>query len=155
MAIRTFRMVGRPLLAVFVMAAMSACSTSGGGNSFPDIANPPPFDYAGGAELRSQMHRLAFELQQLDLALVAESSGGEADRGSQDVIVSHLRDIERIGTDLREGDMSSIHSFLRADMDSFLSTVDRARRAAENNPPRYYMAGRVSGACVNCHQTQQ
>lgn len=155
MAIGNFSNSVRYLSACFALAALSACSTSGGGNSFPDIANPPPFDYAGGAELRSQMHRLAFELQQLDLALVAESSGDEADRGSQDVIVSHLRDIERIGTDLREGDMSTVHSFLRADMDSFLSTVDRARRAAENNPPRYYMAGRVSGACVNCHQTRQ
>jgi hypothetical protein len=146
---------GRRLSALLALAILSGCSNSGGGSDFPGIGNPPDFDYAGGAELRSQMHRLAFELQQLDMALVAETSGMETDRGTQDEIVSHLRDIERIGNDLREGDMSTSHSFLRNDMGNFLSTVNRARRAAENNPPGYYMAGRVSGACVNCHQIRR
>ncbi|MDG2338137.1 MAG: hypothetical protein P8N94_09140 [Gammaproteobacteria bacterium] len=35
-----------------------------------EIANPPPFDYIDGEELRSNMHQLAFELQQLDMALL-------------------------------------------------------------------------------------
>ncbi|MGM0631623.1 MAG: hypothetical protein ACQETO_00455 [Pseudomonadota bacterium] len=155
MVIRNLSTPVRYLSALLALTVLSACSSSGGGSRFPGIANPPDFDYAGGAELRSQMHRLAFELQQLDLALVGEDSGNERDRGLQDVIVNHLSDIERIGSDLREGDLSSSHTFLRNDMDNFLSTVSRARRAAEGNPPAYYMAGRVSGACVNCHQTRQ
>lgn len=155
MAIGNILISARSLSASLALVILSGCSSSGGGSDFPGIANPPDFDYADGAELRSQMHRLAFELQQLDLALVAETSDMETDRNTQDVIVNHLRDIERIGNDLREGDMSTSHTFLRNDMDNFLTTVDRARRAAENNPPRYYMAGRVSGGCVNCHQIRR
>lgn len=150
----TYRSIRFPLSTAVVLAVLTACGSNGGGDRFPGIANPPAFDYADGAELRSQMHRMAFELQQLDLALAAETSEREIDRGRQDVIVNHLQDIERIGSELREGDMSTSHTFLRNDMASFLSTVSRARRAAEDNPPSYYMAGRVSGACVNCHQVR-
>ncbi len=155
MVIRNFPAPVRYLSALLALTVLSACSSSGGGSSFPGVANPPDFDYADGAELRSQMHQLAFELQQLDLALVGETSDSVTDRSTRDAIVNHLNDIERIGNDLREGDLSTSHTFLRNDMDSFLSTVSRARRAAEDNPPTYYMAGRVSGACVNCHQTLQ
>ncbi len=48
--------------------------------------------------------------------------------------------------------MSMHHVFLRDDMENFLLTVRTARMGAEANPPRYYQAGRVSGACLNCHR---
>lgn len=150
MTICNIHFAARGVIAVLTLAFLTGCSSGGGG--FPQIANPPPFDYADGTELRSQMHRLAFELQQLDMAL---TSGMERDRNSQDEIVSHLGNIANIGDDLRQGDMSTNHTFLRNDMANFLSTVNRARMAAQNNPPDYYMAGRVSGACVNCHQVSQ
>ncbi len=129
---------------------VSGCSSGNGG--FPQIANPPPFDFADGEELRSGMHQLAFELQRLDAALMAQEM---QDSFSQTEVVDSLRNIERIAGQLREGDMSSRHTFLRDDMASFLSTVSRARMNAEANPGRLYMAGRVSGACVNCHRANQ
>lgn len=156
MSVGALSIPARHLSAWLALAVLAGCSSSGGTDDFPAIANPPAFDYASGAELRSRMHLLAFELQQLDLAMLAETSDMEtADSGTQDEIVSHLRDIQRIGSELREGDMSTSHAFLRNDMDRFLATVSRARRAAEDNPPSYYMAGRVSGACVSCHETRQ
>ena len=130
------------------LLALAGCSSSG--DSFPQIASPPPFDYVDGQELRSGMHQLAFELQELDLALAAEA---DSRPGLQQMIVSNLRDIERIGGSLRGGDLSTRHTFLRDGMTNFLADVSRARRDAEQNPPRYYMAGRVSGACTNCHRT--
>lgn len=63
-----------------------------------------------------------------------------------------LENIERIGGLLHDGDMSMRHVFLRDDMENFLLTVRTARMGAEANPPRYYQAGRVSGACLNCHR---
>ena len=127
---------------------ISACSSGDG--MFPQIANPPPFDYADGEELRSGMHQLAFELQRLDAALLPMDA---QDTSTQSQVIDSLRNIERIAGRLREGDMSSRHTFLRDDMGNFLATVTRARMNAEANPGRYYMAGRVSGACVNCHQS--
>lgn len=142
-----------------VILLLVACNNTG--DEFPQIANPPPFDYADGEALRTGMHQLAFELQRLDLSLMRESDTdpdsqeSDADAVSQQQVVSSLRNIERIGGVLRDQDLSSTHTFLREDMTRFLSSVNRAIMEAEGNPPRYYSAGRVSGGCVNCHQLNQ
>lgn len=131
------------LIAVFSLAGCGANS-----DSFPQIANPPPFDYIDGENLRSNMHQLAFELQQLDMALL----DAYVDRPSfQRQIVDSIQNIERIGGYLQDTDLAERHPFLQDDMDRFLSNVRRAREDAERNVPRYYMAGRISGGCINCH----
>ena len=96
------------------------------------------------------MHQLAFELQQLDLAMLADDY---RDGVFQQQVVVHLENIERLGGQLRQEDLATRHRWLLDDMTTFLGDVQRARRNAEANPPRYYLAGRVSGACVNCHDT--
>lgn len=131
-----------------LLLGLASCGASDTG--FPPIGNPPAFDYADGDELRSTMHRLAFELQQLDLAMIGEDY---RDTMFQQQIVNHLENIERFGADLRQGDLASRHQFLLSGMNDFLNNVERARMNAEANPPRYYLAGRVSGSCVNCHDT--
>ena len=152
-----FNPLSRALFTLVTLTSVLACGSGAG--TFPQIADPPPFDYVDGAELRSGMHQLAFELQQLDLALLSEEGAGASNNRnmatSQRDVVNRLRNMERIGGNLREGDLSSTHDFLRSDMNVFLTTVGRARREAEANPPRYYAAGRVSGACVNCHRVNQ
>lgn len=127
-----------------------ACSGSSGG--FPQVASPPPFDYADGANLRSGMHQLAYASQRLDLALMMQD---ERDESTRETVLDSLRDIERIAADLEQGDLSSTHHFLRSDMRNFQNSVDRAIREAQGNPPNYSAAGRVSGSCVNCHRTVQ
>lgn len=132
-----------PLAAIFALAGCGSNS-----DSFPQIANPPPFDYIDGENLRSNMHQLAFELQQLDMALL----DAYIDRPSfQRQIVDSIENIERIGGYIQETDLAVRHPFLQDDMDRFLSDVRRAREDAERNVPRYYMAGRISGGCINCH----
>jgi hypothetical protein len=77
------------LIAVFSLAGCSANS-----DDFPQIANPPPFDYVDGELLRSDMHQLAFELKQLDMALL----DAYVDRQSfPRQIVDSIQNIERIG----------------------------------------------------------
>ena len=135
------------LIAVFSLAG---CNTNS--DSFPQIANPPPFDYIDGEELRSGMHQLAFELQQLDMALL----DAYVDRPSfQRQIVDSIQNIERIGGYIQETDLAVRHPFLQDDMDRFLSDVNRARMDAERSVPRYYMAGRISGGCINCHSANR
>lgn len=123
---------------------LAACDSNGG--AFPHVTNPPPFDYADGEELRSRMHQLAFALQRLDGSLVPEYDERPP---FQQSVVDNLRDIERIGESLKFGDLNSKHPFLVVDMDRFLADVRRARGDASRN--RYYMAGRIAGACVSCH----
>ncbi|MBT4582884.1 MAG: hypothetical protein HOD07_12530, partial [Gammaproteobacteria bacterium] len=109
-------------------------------------------DYADGEELRSRMHQLAWELQQLDLALVTELDNNPA---FQREVTDTLSNIERIAGYLQSGDISSRHTFLEDGMDRFLTDVRRARTDATLGSPRYYMAGRISGACVNCHNANR
>lgn len=135
------------IFAVLALATVTACSSGSG--AFPQIANPPPFDFVDGADLRSRMHQLAFEVQRLDIALM---SGDSNDSYSQSGIVESLMNIERIANVVREDELSVRHTFLQDDMARFISTVGRARMSAEANPPRYSEAARVTGACVNCHQ---
>lgn len=140
----------RAVIALISIFTLAGCSTNSDG--FPRIANPPPFDYADGEQLRSAMHQLAFELQQLDMALL----DAYVDRPSfQRQIVGSIQSIERIGGYIRETDLAVRHPFLQDDMDSFLSDVRRAKRDAERSVPRYYMAGRISGGCINCHNVNR
>jgi len=134
-------------IAAFVLLGAVACSS--GGTAFPQIGNPPPFDFVDGASLRSRMHQLAFEVQQLDLALM---SGDNSNTYSQPGIVESLRNIERLATVVRDDELSTHHTFLKNDMTDFIATVSRARMRAESTSPRYSEAARVTGACVNCHQ---
>tara|TARA_R110002167_G_scaffold281337_6_gene486730 strand:- start:892 stop:1377 length:486 start_codon:yes stop_codon:yes gene_type:complete len=143
----TIKMLCRSTFAVLALAAIGACSSGNGG--FPQIANPPPFDFVDGAQLRSRMHQLAFEVQRLDIALMA---GEENNNFTQDAIVESLRNIERLAGVIREEELSVRHTFLQDDMARFISTVSRARMSAESSSPRYSEASRVTGACVNCHQ---
>jgi hypothetical protein len=142
----TLRMLGMSTFAGLVLTTTVACSNGGG---FPQIANPPPFDFIDGANLRSRMHQLAFEVQRLDIALMA---GEDNNNFSQPQIVESLRNIERLAGVIRSEELSVRHTFLQDDMSRFISTVSRARMSAEGTPPRYSEANRVTGACVNCHQ---
>jgi outer membrane murein-binding lipoprotein Lpp len=136
----------RAVASLIAALLLAGCSTNS--DSFPQIANPPPFNYIDGEQLRSNMHRLAFELQQLDMALI----DAYIDRPSfQRQIVTGIQNIERIGGYIQETDLAVRHPFLQDDMDRFLSNVRRAKMDAERNVPRYYMAGRISGGCINCH----
>jgi len=143
----TLRKLSRSTFAIFALAAVGACSSGSGG--FPQIANPPPFDFVDGEQLRSRMHQLAFEVQRLDMALVA---GEENNSFMQPAIVESLQNIERLAEVIRDDELSVRHIFLQDDMARFISTVSRARMSAESSLPRYSEAARVTGACVNCHQ---
>ena len=139
--------LSRRLVLVAVMFFVAGCSHMVGNPPYP-----PDFDYADGEELRSRMHQLAYELRQLDLALVTEHDDRpDFQRG----VVDNLRNIERIGGFLQAGDLSSKHPFLQDDMIRFLADVRKARTDALLSPPRYYMTGRISGACINCHQANR
>ncbi|MDA1371693.1 MAG: hypothetical protein O2971_13160 [Proteobacteria bacterium] len=128
----------------------SACNNFAG--MVRQVTYPPDFNYVSTQELRSSMQRLGFQLQQLDEAL-AEDSFQRIDQQQQ--VLGILRDIEDIGSNLRAGDAGSNHPFLQDYMSAFLVDVRQARMGASLNPPHYYMAGRVSGGCVNCHRVNR
>jgi hypothetical protein len=114
-----------------------------------EVTYPPDFHYEGGQELRSRMHRLAYQLQLLEEALAEEDSGQAL---QQQKVVGILSEMGRIGSNLQASDIGPNHPFLQDYMSNFLLDVGQARNAVAQDPPRYYLAGRVSGGCVNCHK---
>jgi len=135
------------LMGILLSLLLTSCTSDGG--SYPQVADAPPFDYVDGEELRSRMHQLAFELQMLDSALAAEYDEMPP---SQQSITDHLSNIERIAESLQSGDLKSRHPFLIEDMERFQADVERAQWDASRS--RYYMAGRIAGACVSCHRAR-
>ncbi len=116
------------------------------------ITYPPDFKIVSPDELRSSMHQLAFQLQLLDKALIEES--GQVS-GQQQQVLDALGSIEAIGSGLQAGDAGSNHPSLQVYMNNFVNDVSQARSAAAMDPPRYYLAGRVSGGCVSCHRANR
>ena len=132
------------LVASLLCLTLTACDANTG--AYPQVANPPPFDYADGDELRSRMHQLAFAIQRLDGALLNETDGGAPDQQS---VIANLRHIERIGESLQTSDLNSKHPFLVDNMDRFLDDVKIAKQEALGNS--YEMAGSIASACDSCH----
>ena len=132
------------LVASLLCLTLTACDANTG--AYPQVANPPPFDYADGEELRSRMHQLAFAIQRLDGALLNENDGGAPDQQS---VIANLRHIERIGESLQTSDLNSKHPFLVDGMESFLADVRSAKQEASRNS--YEMVGSIASACDSCH----
>ena len=113
---------------------------------------PPDFKYVSDAELKSTMDVLAQQVVRLDAALAAVQQPQALDEGE---VVRILAAIERTTQKLDARSVGSNHPFLEDYMARFDDTVQQARMAASLHPPNYYLAGRVAGACVNCHEVNR
>lgn len=133
------------LAALFVLAS---CSSDQNSDNFPQVASPPPFDFPNGENLRSGMHQLAFALLALDRELSGVEEAADID---QREVTNTLMRIKEVAGELQEGEIHFSHPYLADDMFRFLNDIDQALWQASLRTPRYYMAGRVSGACVACH----
>ncbi len=138
------------ILIVFLLSlTFTACTEIGG--AVRKVTYPPDFKYVSGEELRSNMQKLAYQLQLLDQSLTVDKDY----QINQQLVVTILRDIERISTNLKAGEAGSNHPFLQDTMTEFANSVGQARISASLNPPRYYQAGRISGGCTNCHKVNR
>lgn len=136
-------------LAILVMA-ISACA-----EMTPTVEHeiyPLGFDVESGQPLNSRMQQLGVALQQLDLTL---GSMEDQPANLQQLVITDLQEIERIAGFLQASDISTDHPFLRDDMDQFIDDVREARQGVSSSPPRYYMAGRITGKCINCHRANR
>lgn len=140
------RFFARQCTLLMLTLALVSCSDLAG--TVRKVTYPPGFTYVSRDELDSRMHELAYELQQLDLALAPER---DALSEQQQQVVGILRKMERIAGGIQAGEAGSNHPFLQNDMTSFLTILGQARASASMTPPQYFGAGRVSGSCTNCH----
>ncbi|WP_158969189.1 hypothetical protein [Paraglaciecola sp. L3A3] len=117
------------------------------------VTYPANFKYTERKDLRSDMHELAIQMGGLDKALLKplQQSPIEVEQQRTQVL-SALKNMERIATNLKSGNSGANHPFMEDYMQVFVAQIDEARVAASFEQPRYYFAGKVAGACANCHK---
>jgi len=111
--------------------------------------NPPDFRRLSRDEIRSAMGILAVEVRELERVL---DSTDERDRANQRVLVLASLDRMRAAAEsLQQPGRSSQHPMIDDHLDAFTERIRAARRDVERDPPRYFRAGTVAGACFLCH----
>lgn len=144
----------KPIYCLFILSLsflLSSCSSQFA-NKIRQVTYPPDFNYTEQTNLRSDMAMLAQQMVLLERSLdqVAENTVIAREAQRQDVLNS-LKEMQRIASRLKAGNAGANHPFMDDYMQTFITKVDQARGAASIDPPRYYFAGKVSGACTNCH----
>jgi len=109
---------------------------------------PPSFHYITAEQLQSTMWQLADHANRLD-ALMRE--GPPRDQELRAQVIEQLAQMGRAAAALGPGHWPSNHPRVSRNVEHFRREVEAARRAAEVDPPSYFLAGSVSGACVHCH----
>jgi hypothetical protein len=109
---------------------------------------PPTFEYIPADRLQSTMWKLADHADRLDRLMRRSGSGGE---DLQAQVIMQLTEMERAAQALGSGEWPSNHPRVTRNVRRFREDLDTARRAASLDPPNYFFAGSIAGACLHCH----
>lgn len=112
---------------------------------------PPNFNYIPNEKLDSTMWQMAAQVDELDERLREATAGDEALQGD---VVRMLGEMEQTSRALGMGGWPSNHPQVSRNVETFRLDLHHARRAVELNPPSYFLAGSISGACMHCHGTR-
>lgn len=133
------------VIATFIVASV----LDGGCALLRATTNPPDFKQIAQKDIHGAMHVMAAQVQMLDAALRDEALP-EEERQRQvlaalDVIAAQARGLHPPGAVIS-------HAMLHDKLPQFIRDVEGARAAAAADPPRYFLAGSVSGTCMSCHR---
>jgi len=110
---------------------------------------PPSFRYIPESELRSAMWLLG--KQSLELSRILRNVPDGARPPRQQVVVL-LADMQITAEELGAGPPPTNHPELGEGLRVLAEDLRAARTAAEHDPPNYFLAGSISGACLYCHR---
>lgn len=145
----TVNVVPMILLSSLILASCSSKFAE----SVRKVTYPPDFKYIEPGQLRSDMAKLGQNIYFLNQALAADQFDSPTlSATQQERVIVALRNIEKIARRLRASESGSNHPYMQNYMQDFVRQVSEARNAASMDPPRYYLAGKVSGGCTNCHK---
>jgi hypothetical protein len=110
---------------------------------------PPSFRYIPQPELRSAMWLLGKQSLELSRILRSVPDGASP---PQSQVVLLLADMQITVEDLGAGEWPTNHPELGQGLQALAEDIRAARAAADRDPPKYFLAGSVSGACLYCHR---
>lgn len=139
------RVAGRVLLALALTT--SACQ-------LPRVTTvPPDLAYMPAQRVRSAMWVIAAEIEELERLLdPASPIAPEARRVAvREVLVR----MDGAAGQLETPGRTTQHPLLNRNLETFRARLERARRAVEADPPRYFPASAIAGSCALCHGVAQ
>jgi hypothetical protein len=109
---------------------------------------PRDFHYITQQEIRTTMGALASEVDALD-RIMWQSGGPRLDDRAR--VVEILSRMQLLAAQLKRREHSN-HPRIDMHAEQLQREIERAQVFAKREPPNYYYAGQVSGACSSCHE---
>ncbi len=116
------------------------------------VTYPPDFNYISQDKLSDTMHSFAWYTTLLDNSLREPAKVTREQRLSA---IDILKKMEKLSMQLGTESLTSNHDIVSFNIDAFRQSIIEAREGLQQSPPNYYLAGRLSGYCVNCHSLRQ
>lgn len=132
-----------------LLLAVGAASCGPAAEQVRKVTYPANFDYLTRGEVRTEMEKLAVAVVKLDHYLRGAEGGNGIDRAN---VVAMLDQIDQAASSLDTGGSAHNHPVIAAGMPAFRRDIQAARKLAAQDPPNYYLAGAVAGACGYCHR---
>lgn len=137
--------MARRFLVLLAVLGLVACATTG--KAVRTVTDPPGWRWLDDAELRSTMHELGRLVRQLDGLL----NGPPLDVVQQQQVVGLLDEMESLAVGLEGAGAPSGHPEFDEMAPRFRAFVGTAKHGVQQEPPSYYAAGTITGACMYCH----
>ncbi len=136
------------LVPVFVVLMMVGLGCGGGPLKRVRAATyAPDFHYITKQEIRTTMGTLAAQLDTLDRIMWQVGGPRPEDRTEINEILSRM---QVLATQLKRREQSN-HPRIHAHASRLQRDIERALVSMGKEPPNYYFAGVISGACSYCH----
>src|SRR5688572_15090854 len=135
------------LISCLLGAPASSCADFGA--TLRQYTYPPTFHYITNEQLKSTMWQLAFHSRELRV-LMASPDQTAVNRPE---VLQHLRAMEQVMIDLNRTGWPTNHPMVDANRPSFLQDIRTAQDGVSRDPPNFFLAGAVSGACAYCHRS--
>jgi hypothetical protein len=142
------RVRARRAVCLLAAAALTASCFVDWGARLRARTYPPDFHYISTEQLQSAMWQLADSEAALDRTMRDPDLDATTRRR---VVIDLLGRMQRAAEQLGPGALASNHPRVSRNVDAFRRDLRDAREAVEREPPSYFLAGSVSGACMHCH----
>lgn len=141
------------VVAVAAVGAAVAASASGclRAEKIRQFTYPPDFKYIETSDVRSRMWTLAHSSRSLK-ALLAGNGALTSEQHAE--VIRLLREMQTAAAQLDPPGQRTNHPLLDRNIEAFRRDVGLALRAADQDPPNYFLAGSVAGSCSYCHDGQ-
>ena len=135
-------MTSKRWLLLFILGA---CAGSPG-DAVRSATYGPSFSYLSRAQIKTEMHRFASSIVELDRALAKEKPIDRLE------VVRLLEEIDSAASRLENTGETTGHPEIDRELSRFRRDVGAARTAVDRETPSYFLATGIVSSCVYCHR---